>query len=252
MDMAGKKRQQDLKAKIGADHPFYVIIDDAYRVFNYDTPSITGVCKSCCMYPEIEADFFNPPVRDLPLHYLQDWYFAAYDPGGIPKRVWGYLLPRVLEVLAVEHDVSTIGLEVSLNRFQTGQRENWNRAEWDVLDRFQTAYLARALSQTHDYLDDVLCMFALAGWPLEDLVTQVMSCPDDVLAQRLWNDWCRGKPSIWVTAFWEGGQNSEVYAFYTSRALYNRMEALALASDTPPDLANKAFSVAAVIGASAT
>ncbi len=249
--MAGKKRPQETKAKIGEDHPFFGIIEDAYRVFAYDTPITTGVCEGCCMYPEIEADFFNPPIRELPLHYLQDWYFAAYDPGGVSKRVWGYLLPRVLEVLAVEEDVATVGLEVSLNRFQTGQRDNWNAAEWDVLDRFQRAYLARDLTQTRDYLDDVLCMFALAGWPLDSLIAQVSAYADDALANRFWNDWCRGRPSIWVTAFWEDGQNSDAFAFYTSRALYDRMEALALAPDTPPELAEKAFAVASVIQANA-
>ena len=60
-----RKHQKPLKAKLTPDHPFFDIIEDAYRVFDYPKPSSIDVCESCCMYPEIERDFI---ARDM-AHY---------------------------------------------------------------------------------------------------------------------------------------------------------------------------------------
>ena len=76
--------------------------------------------------------------------------------------------------------------------------------------------------------------------------------PDGRLIPRLWDDWCRhGRPQIWITAFWEGGGNSDAFAFYTSRAIHERAEALALSDTAPPELARMASDVASVIEANA-
>ena len=239
------------RGKIKPGHPFYDLIDEAYRVFKYPTPQTTGVCD-CCMYPEIEKDFFNPPIRDLPFHYLRDWYFAACNPGSLQKSVWAYLLPRVLEALAAGgEDPASVGLEVTLYRYPTGDRGNWSDAEWSVLDRFQRAYLDRAMREGEEYLDDTLCMFGLGGWPLDDLFEQVNAFPDEVIVERFWHDWCKhcrpGRESIWITAFWESPGNSEAFSFYTSKALYNRVETFALDDTTPPELSEKAAAVGSVI-----
>ncbi|WP_338548617.1 hypothetical protein [Roseovarius phycicola] len=247
-----RKTQKPIKAKLAPDHPLFEVIEQAYTVFRYPRPTDTGVCQGCCMYPEIEKDFFNPPIRELPLHYLNDWFFAACDPP-LSKSLWGYFLPRILEVLACGEDVAFVGLEVSLSRFPTGDKTQWSKAEWAALDNFQRQYLAHFAegSETGDYLDDVLCMFGQADWPMDDLFQQVWEMPDEVLALRLWRDWCVGKAAILVTAFWDKGRNTNAFNFYTSRKLYERMERLALNDTTPGDLAEKALAVASVIQDSA-
>ncbi|WP_170331532.1 hypothetical protein [Ruegeria arenilitoris] len=246
-----RKRQKPLKAKIPPDHPFSDIISDAYRLFAYTKPTNIEVCEGCCMEADIEADFFIPSISELPLHYLQDWFFAAYDPKGISKATWGYLLPRILEVLAVDEDLASVGLEVSLNRFETGNPNNWSHDEWQVLDRFQRAYLKREIERDNCYLDDTVCMFGLAGWPVETLFEQVAETPDAVLVQRFWHDWCAscipGRESVWITAFWESPGNSKAFAFYTSKALYDRVTRVAFGENTPKDLSEKALAVASVI-----
>ncbi len=197
-----------------------------------------------------------PPVEQLPLHYVQDWYFAAYDPKGIAKETWGYLLPRILEILAVDEDVSYVAKEVSLNRFDTGNPEKWSDDEWKVLNQFQRVFLQREIERQRDCLDDTICMFGLAGWPLQDLLDQVASNPDDKLAQRFWNDWCKnrvpGRESVWITAFWEDSGRKTVFDFYTSQKMRDRMEALVLADNTEAALAEKASAVVSVIEASAS
>jgi len=237
--------------KVAEGHPFFDIIEEAYAVFDYPKPTSTEVCH-CCMYAEIEADFFNPPIRQLPLAYVRDWYSAAYDPEkGVAKATWGYLLPRLLEILASGEDVSDVAFEISLRRFDTGNPENWSKAEWAVLDRFQRMLLHHRIEDSTEYLDDVICMFRLAGWPLDDLTAQVETASGEALALRLWNDWCSwplpGRESIWVTAFWNSPDNSKILAFYTSDRLYEKIEALALDDNTDPELASKASAVASIM-----
>nr|WP_321252369.1 hypothetical protein [uncultured Ruegeria sp.] len=244
-------------AKLPRGHPFAGVIEEAYRVFSYPKPTRTGVCEGCCMEASIEADFFNPDIEDLPLPYIRDWFFAACDPKGVDKTIWAYLLPRILEVLACDEDVSANGLEVSLSRFETGNPVNWSAEEWRVLDRFQRLFLMREIDrQGHDYLDDTICMFNLGGWPLETLLAQVADVADDKLVCRFWNDWCAGRvpgrKAIWITAFWPSPNNSKIFDFYTSKEMHQRFEKLAFADDTKAELAEKAIAVAGIIETNAT
>ena len=246
------KPMQPLQAKVSAGHPFFEVIEEAYRVFNYPKPASTEVCQHCCMDPEIEADFFNPPIRQLPLEYVRDWYEGAYDPTtGVAKATWAYLLPRLLEILAAGEEVASVGLEVSLKRFDTGNPENWSAAEWMVLDRFQRMFLQHQIDITKHHLDDVICMFRLGGWSLDDITAQVEAAASETLAARLWHDWCAGylpdRDSIWVTTFWEDEDSKKILDFYVSDRLYEKMEALALDDDVKPDLAVKASIVASMM-----
>lgn len=243
--------QSDIQAKVASDDPWFGLIQEAYCVFDYPKPTSTEVCIRCCMDPDIEDDFFSPQIRQLPLRYVQDWFQAAYDPVGIAKGTWAYLIPRILEILAAGKDPAPVGIEVSLNRYKTGNRANWSDKEWDVLDRFQRQFLRLKVAAGNDTLDDVLCMFRLAGWPLTDMLNQVASMPTPLLAERLWRDWCAGcvpgREGVWITAFWESPDNSRAFEFYTSSAMYERFASLALSDEADSDLAEKAMAVAAII-----
>lgn len=243
-----KNKQQALKNKVNADSPYYDLIQMAYRTFK-QAPTEHGVCD-CCMYPEIRIDFFNHGQANLPLHYVKDWFFAAADMP-LAKDKWRFLLPRVLEVLACGEEPSDTGIEVSLNRFQTGEMGNWNTQEWAVLDQFQRQFLAQAGDQHDHFLDDVICLFAIAGWPTDNLFEQVLTWPNNKLINKLWHDWCNCRnPSIWITAFWD--DENIPRKFYTSDSLQGRINDYALSDDTPTDLANKAMAVADVIHRSCT
>lgn len=240
-------------AKLMQGHPFFDLIEEAYRVFKCPAPKSTEVCIECCMDPYIEKHFFDPPIRELPLYYVQDWYDAAYQPPGVAKSTWAYLLPRILEILACGEDASRAAIEVSLNRFQTGNPARWTEKQWSVLDRFQRQFLSAGNREDAE-LDDMLCMFRLAGWQLTDLLSQVDAMPPEWLARQLWHGWCAhrvpGREDVWVTAFWEGSDPTTVYDYYTSSSLYDRMVALALNETTDPEVAEKATCVADVIGKS--
>lgn len=239
--------------QIQLGNPLFDLVDEAYRVFSYPKPSTLDVCRNCCMDARVEADFFHPSIRDLPQSYVRDWFWADCGPSGVSRATWGYLLPRILEILASGNCVASVGLEVSLRRFDTGNPDNWSKSEWRILDDFQRRFLSLQIAQGTYPLDNVLCMFRLGGWPLADLLDQVAAVPAASLARRLWRDWCKdhamGREAVWVTSFWESGDNALVHAFYTSSCLHERMEALVLADETDPDLVAQASAVACVIEA---
>ena len=233
------KQSKTSTGKIEKDHPFYSLIQRAYHVFK-QAPTEHGVCN-CCMYPEIRNDFFNHDQENLPFDYLRDWFFAAAD---IPlnKSSWRFVLPRTLETLASGQDPSSTGIEVSLNRFETGNPENWSSQEWAILDEFQRLYLDQANLIYDDFLDDVICMFATAGWKAENLFTQILEWPTEKIVNKFWHDWCNCRnPSIWITAFWD--DESIPMKFYTSKQLIDRISNYALDENTPMELSNKAAEV---------
>lgn len=237
------------EGRVGPDDPLFPVIEEAYRVFRRDAPPDPCVCD-CCMEPDIRRDFFAHGQRDLPFHYLRDWFFAVADPD-LPKAVWAYLLPRVFDAMASGEDPASVGVEVSLSRFPTGDRTRWSDEEWAAIERFRVAYLDCAATPGDAYLDDALCTFGSAGWNVEDLFAQVFAWPTDRLATRLWADWAEhGRPSVWINAFWPDG--AVPMRFYASEALHDRMVAFGMDERADPKTAERALAVADVIYAART
>ncbi|WP_171130522.1 MULTISPECIES: hypothetical protein [unclassified Ruegeria] len=220
-------------------------IEDAYTVFKRPKPTALEVCEQCCMYPEIEADFFTPDIRALPLHYVNDWFFAASDPQ-VSLALSRYLLPRVIELLAQGHEVANVGIEVSLMRFATGLPDRWTPPEVDVITRFTLLFLDShkpgGRNAQDCYLDDILCMFASAGHDPDPMLRHLWQWDDADLFGRLAQDWniSGGFPSIWSTAFWPENEWSlpgqadrarQVAEWYRSPEMMERAEqAMARAS----------------------
>lgn len=231
-----------LGGTVPTDHPMHDLVQRAYEVFDGPKPTKLGVCENCCMYAEVEADFLRPEIRALPLLYVQDWYCAAADQP-VNRAIWRYLLPRILEILVAGEDPASVGIEVVFSRYPTGIPGEWTPAQWAVLDAFQSAFLP---IPRDDALDDVLCMFANGGWPLDSLQEQVFAFPDTLLIKRLWRDWQgHSQLNIWQTAFWNGP--SSMWSFYISDRLYERVSGIALAHETDPILASKAMDLATAI-----
>ena len=235
--------KKSIDGKVGIDSPFYELIQEAYRVFK-QSPTEHGVCN-CCMCPEIREDFFNHGQKNIPLSYINDWFFAAAE-NPLSKDKWRFILPRVLEVLASGEEPSSVGIEVSLSRFATGDKNNWDDEEWAVLDKFQRTFLSHSGFIYDDYIDDIICMFANAGWPVQDLFAQLHEWPMEKLVTKLWKDWCNfPNPNIWITAFWEYAYIPR--QFYTSDKMFVKITDYALDNKTPPELSEKAMAVSDLI-----
>lgn len=254
MGWKSRKNPTDPGAKMPPGHPFFDLIEEAYRAFDGYKPSDVDVCTICCMPKAIEADFFRPNIKDLPVHYLREWFGAACATEGVRKDIWSYLLPRTIEVLAMGEEPKNVGIEVSLSRFDTGNPSHWSDKQWSVLDRFQRQFLQSSSPSTgawrYHTLDDIICMFTLGGWQLDDLLSQVMSMADEQLVERLYQDWCGnfgdyGK--IDVTEFWEKPDKARVREFYTSEQLRQRLETIALSDSVDAEIAAKASAVVSVI-----
>ena len=254
----GRKKTVEVPApgaKILAGHPLFDLVEDAYRVFETYKPGEVDVCTcGCCMSEATAADFFRPDIENLPLAYLEEWFSAAYATAGVTKQVWTYLLPRILEVLSAGQSPSPLGIELALDRFDTGNSAHWSNAQWEVLDAFQRRYLASGLSGSWGgTFEDVLCMFNSGGWELTRLLAEAEQLPDPYLAQVMWRTWCYedwAPMKIELSPFWEKPDRAQVFEFFTSDALWGRMVALALNDEIDPGIATKASALVDAIEAS--
>jgi len=231
------------EATVSSESPLFEVVQDGYRLFKQGRTD-HAVCD-CCMDTKTRKEFFSFSQAELPLEYLNQWFDAAAETP-MPKAAWRFVLPRIMEVLASGEDPSRIGPEVALHRFETGKPEHWTTEEWNVLDMFQRLMLRHIELRNEDCLDDIVCMFASAGWNPEDLFSQILELPTDLLVRKLWSDWCEHHyPSIWVSAFWR--DESQAWKFYGSQELLEKVSNFALSENTAPDLAEKAMAVADTI-----
>lgn len=245
--MSKRAKTKEPEIMVPGDSPFAPIIEQAYEVFKGSKPGDTETCE-CCMDHRIRKDFFNHAPQDIPLYYVQDWFFGAVD-YPISKGLWRFLLPRILEILACKEDPAMVALEVSLSRFPTGDQSQWTDQEWSVLDRFQRLYLKECEAVCPGTMaDDVLCMFALAGWPADDLFEQVFDWPEDKLIRKLeedWLTWGGHGGSVWVTAFWDDEQKAR--ELWSSPKLEKRLLDIAMNDQTQPERAAVAFRLCDVL-----
>lgn len=212
-------------------------IDEAWRVFDIPAPATTGVCKNCCMWPEIEADFLKRPAPELPLDYMRDWYFAAFADDISHDHV-AWFLPRVMEMLAAGEDVASVGNEVAFSRLpRTGFPDRWPERQVAAINRFALAYLEMKLATDPPMgwgeVDYVLCMFGEGGIDIGPLLNRLDLLSDDDLAAHLHRTWFYSQSgSIPFSAFWSHEPaKSMAWNWYTSAALLERMARAAMAGN---------------------
>jgi hypothetical protein len=213
------------------------VIEEAWQVFDQPAPRTTGVCVGCCMDPKIEADFLKRKARELPSAYVREWYFAAYA-NDISHDHIAWLLPRVMEMLADEEEVASVGHEVIFARLPlTGFPDRWPHAEVAVVNRFARALFERKLGEADlrfpQDIDSWLCMFGQGGIDIDPLLRQMDVLSDDDLAALLHRNWFyHGHGSIRFDAFWSlEPAKSMAWRWYTSPTLAARMERAAMAGN---------------------
>lgn len=203
------------------------IVDEAYRVFKRQRPTGDGVCE-CCMYPEVKARLLDWQPNEIPNYDLRDWYFAASDIP-FPINVIRWFLPRILDGLARQEDMASVGEEILLQRLgMAGFPDAFTDAELDVVNRFSMAFLETFLQpekRPFD-LDVLLCMFALGKVDLMPLVDRLDAAPIDVLIDSMREG--DMAMEIGFTAFWESGPAKDAaLAWFTSERTVERLMAFA-------------------------
>lgn len=181
------------------------LVEDAYRVMSGPRPGDHQACTQCCMSQHSHRLFLDTDRRDLPVAFLDDWYHAAFGGPATPE-LRRYLLPCVMELLLAGQEMG-LGVELALQRFDTGVPALWTPAEQEIIDRFTALFLdLQAVGRSPwGPLDDVLCMFALAGHDMTPILDHVWAWPDAALVSKLHADWCypMGGIALWHTAFWD-------------------------------------------------
>ncbi len=234
------------EGRVAKDSPFFEVVERAYRVFDGPVPGSDHAC-TCCMDPDVKADFFAHGARGLPVAYYREWAGAAV-PADLPRELWAWLLPRLLEMIASGLDVPPHGIETVLSRYPTGDASRWSAEEWSVIDDFQRLCLHHFPFDTVSTLDDVFCMFALGGWCAEEIGAQIDALPTDRLVEHLHRDWDMGcTVEIRLCAFWP--DESLPWIFWTRRALFERFFLYGMRAGTPRPLAEKALALAGCIDA---
>lgn len=226
------------------------VVEEAYRVFDFPVPDSHGVCVNCCMDPKTEKNFLNVPIREMPSDYLNDWFHGAVGPGEfVEKGLWGYLLPRILQMLVNGEDPATIGIQLSLNRFPTGSRDEWTDQQWAVLKRFHKLFLDRQKTvPTPDPLDDIICMFDDANFQGQASIAVLEAWETEELTLKLWHEWCQNNGyEVFFSSSWRNNSRQEIKNWYHSKKLFNRIFAFGSDTITPKELQQKAREVAGVI-----
>jgi hypothetical protein len=189
-------------------------VREAYRVFKRPKPATLGVCRGCCMYPEIEADFLNHEPKDLKEHYVEDWFFAA-EAEDFGKPIMAWVLPRMLEIMATGGMVASVGDEAAFGRVGRAGAADWRDEERAVLQGFFSALLARVIEDPERammQLDDLLCCVGEARMEVTPLIAELEALDDKALTELFWAD-----------VFWsESRQRREVWDWYTSARLADR------------------------------
>ena len=242
--MTGRVRPVDIGLPV--HHLYFDIIQEGYREFASPKPVATGVCD-CCFDPQKWVILLRPEVHAIRLESLRSWFAASYERGGVSHATWRYLLPRILEALAAGAWLDAAGLEASLSRAETGNPDRWTPRQWRVLERFRRLYISQCLDGGRHRLDDVICMFRLGGWPLDDLLTQVAEASAQSLVKRLWRDWCAdiapGRESIWQTSFWPDHDRTLVADFYCHDRILDPVTEVALSGEVPSQISRMAIRV---------
>lgn len=212
--------------------PLAALVAEGYRRFVADRPDATGVCRGCCMDPEIEARILDWPQDAIPKTDIADWYFAASE-NPFPRSVARWFLPRVLELLAEGEDVASVGNEVALRRLaDAGFPEKWPEDDAAFLTRFGATLaeaVARAQGQSDEPvgragLQETVCMLALGGVDVAPAIAALDALPTGLLARALAEDWAWPRTGYFVDAFWEEGAAKDmVFGWLTGEALLERM-----------------------------
>lgn len=164
------------------------LVDEAYLLFVAPAPKSLAVCTACCMSPDVELAILRAKQRDIPLAHLQDWYNAAsQDP--VPDDVCTYLLPRVLDGLSRQEDVTGFYVERALDRFRSYLVKCRDRDAADFLTRFLAVYVDGVLGHRALELVRLQALLLRGGWTQSDLASLLESIAIDKIIDGLWRDW---------------------------------------------------------------
>lgn len=153
------------------------IINDAYSIFSqYSPPELFSVCTACCVSIEEER-----ALRTLPLSLLPRELIYSYNDSAkaelYNKNEVAYLLPRILELIALNEEIHHSN-ELNLCWLTETPSEQWTNKEKELLEQFSVQYVNDAFQQAEQtqqiiMLDEILIMFCRAGIHIEPILNYI-------------------------------------------------------------------------------
>ncbi|UYZ84865.1 hypothetical protein MTZ49_04675 [Entomomonas sp. E2T0] len=150
------------------------IIKKAYAIFSvYTAPEHFNVCTACCVSLEEEKALRTLPLSLLPRQLIYSYNVSAKSQQNNKSEV-AYLLPRILELIALDEDIHH-STELNLTWLFTVSHELWTDQEKDLLAEFALQYLKDKFQQAEQnqkivMIDEILIMFCSASINIEPLL----------------------------------------------------------------------------------
>lgn len=152
------------------------ILKEAYAIFNtYKPPKQFSACICpCCMSIEEEQALRTLPLSLIPRQLIYSYNDSA-KPSQCNKSEVAYLLPRILELIALNEEIMH-STELYLDWFSKIPYELWTTPEKQILDNFALQYLIDEFHHAESehtilFIEEILVMFGRTGIALSPLLT---------------------------------------------------------------------------------
>ena len=189
------------------------VVAQAYRAFRrHAAPTgLLDVCTHCCVPVEIERQLREWPMTRLTGRHFYEYNISAKSEIQPPQEL-GYLLPRMLELLAAGEEIHH-SVELSLDRLGSCPKDSWNADELAVLDRFAAAYFDGVLrgdrfgNDVRRCVDEplsILLMFDIGGLAIAPLLELWLRCDHPFSTMQFVEE------TYW--RFWEGRSYGNPFA----------------------------------------
>lgn len=153
-------------------------VERLYAVFNpYGAPQhMLDVCINCCMDAKLEVEMRRLPLRQITARHFYQYNDSAKSEQQ-PAREIKYLLPRLLELLALGADLHH-STELCLQRIGNCEAGEFSDKERAAIDAFALCYFGEFLNHhpwqrgdrfARDDIFDVLLMFDYGGIALQPM-----------------------------------------------------------------------------------
>lgn len=141
------------------------VIEKAYQIFkHYKLKEELDVCTHCCVTITELNQLTNTPLKELSFNLI-DTHNSAATSSKPPVEEFKYFLPRYLELIA-NYKFPSHSTELSLKRFESYEKEEFNSQEWQIIEEFCIKFFKQILSNypipENDYIDSILIMIFTA------------------------------------------------------------------------------------------
>ena len=211
------------------------ILRDAYEAFETSAPQNLNVCTTCCMNAASERIMLTQPPCEISDAHIHEWLEAAFTNEVFPSKVCLYLAPRLMAAAATPDFPAEY--ELIFHRVPLGDPSHWTDAQNAIIRRYHQRYwnVYRQSDVLEPMLDDVLCMFAQAGFAIQDSLSALSAWDDTALINRLWRDCAlHMDPPLWESVWWGHASDAKaaqmaqahrtVQSWYASDALKRRID----------------------------